>query len=157
MVSAVLYASSHTGLLSVLCIDQDRWYVVSSLQLYCTNTSRYMVWQQDIQCTAMLSLYTSRHMVCHLSSLYIKTYGMSSVLSIHLDILLCYLSSLYIKTWYVICPLYIKTYCYVIYPLYTSRHTTMLSVIYTSRHTAMLSVLSIHQDILLCYLSSLCI
>ena len=128
MVSAVLYASSHTGLLSVLCIDQDRWYVVSSLQLYCTNTSRYMVWQQDIQCTAMLSLYTSRHMVCHLSSLYIKTYGMSSVLSIHLDILLCYLSSLYIKTWY---------------------------VLYTSRHTAMLSVLSIHLDILLCYLSSL--
>jgi hypothetical protein len=119
MVSAVLYASSHTGLLSVLCIDQDRWYVVSSLQLYCTNTSRYMVWQQDIQCTAMLSLYTSRHMVCHLSSLYIKTYGMSSVLytsrhtamlsvlsihqdmvchlsSIHQDILLCYLYSLYI-------------------------------------------------------------
>ena len=132
MVSAVLYASSHTGLLSVLCIDQDRWYVVSSLQLYCTNTSRYMVWQQDIQCTAMLSLYTSRHMVCHLSSLYIKTYGMSSVLSIHLDILLCYLSSLYIKT-----------YCYVICPLSTSRHT------------AMLSVLSIHLDILLCYLSSL--
>jgi hypothetical protein len=128
MVSAVLYASSHTGLLSVLCIDQDRWYVVSSLQLYCTNTSRYMVWQQDIQCTAMLSLYTSRHMVCHLSSLYIKTYGMSSVLSIHLDILLCYLSSLYIKTWY---------------------------VLYTSRHTAMLSVLSIHLDILLCYLSFL--
>ena len=141
MVSAVLYASSHTGLLSVLCIDQDRWYVVSSLQLYCTNTSRYMVWHQDIQCTAMLSLYTSRHMVCHLSSLYIKTYGMSSVLSVHLDILLCYLS--YLDIWYVICPLYIKTYCYVICPLYTSRHT------------AMLSVLSIHLDILLCYLSFL--
>jgi hypothetical protein len=140
MVSAVLYASSHTGLLSVLCIDQDRWYVVSSLQLYCTNTSRYMVWQQDIQCTAMLSLYTSRHMVCHLSSLYIKTYGMSSVLSIHLDILLCYLSSLYIKTWYV---------------LYTSRHTAMLSVLSIHLDILLCYLSSIHQDILLCYLSSL--
>ena len=107
MVSAVLYASSHTGLLSVLCIDQDRWYVVSSLQLYCTNTSRYMVWHQDIQCTAMLSLY-------------IKTYGMSSVLSIHQDIwyVICplYTSrhtamlsvlSIHLDIWYVICPLYI--------------------------------------------------
>jgi hypothetical protein len=140
MVSAVLYASSHTGLLSVLCIDQDRWYVVSSLQLYCTNTSRYMVWQQDIQCTAMLSLYASRHMVCHLSSLYIKTYGMSSVLSIHLDILLCYLSSLYIKTWYV---------------LYTSRHTAMLSVLSIHLDILLCYLSSIHQDILLCYLSSL--